>query len=60
MRAQVWFWESAKRAYGSKDAALGFIKLWGLPLQTQAKHQMLTAGQGNAAPMLPESLLKEE
>ncbi len=43
-----------------QDAALGFIKLWGLPLQTQAKHQMLTAGQGNPAPMLPESLLKEE
>jgi argininosuccinate synthase len=29
------------------DAALGFIKLWGLPLQTQAKHQMLAAGQEN-------------
>ena len=43
-----------------QDAALGFIKLWGLPLQTQAKYQMLTAGQGNAAPMLPESLLKGE
>ncbi len=41
-----------------QDAALGFIKLWGLPLQTQAKHQMLPESQ--TAPMLPESLLKEE
>ena len=43
-----------------QDAALGFIKLWGLPLQTQTKHQMLGSGEGNPAPMLPESLLKEE
>ncbi len=42
-----------------QDAALGFIKLWGLPLQTQTKYQMLPAA-GNAAPMLPESLLEEE
>jgi argininosuccinate synthase len=33
------------------DAALGFIKLWGLPMITQTKHQMLESG--GAAPMLP-------
>jgi argininosuccinate synthase len=43
-----------------QDAALGFIKLWGLPLQTQTKYQMLPEAGGNAAPMLPESLLEEE
>jgi argininosuccinate synthase len=43
-----------------QDAAMGFIKLWGLPLQTQTKHQMLASGETNAAPMLPESLLHEE
>jgi argininosuccinate synthase len=43
-----------------QDAAMGFIKLWGLPLQTQTKHQMLAAGETNSAPMLPESLLHEE
>jgi argininosuccinate synthase len=36
-----------------QDAAMGFIKLWGLPLQTQASTQML--GEGDAAPMLPPS-----
>jgi argininosuccinate synthase len=43
-----------------QDAAMGFIKLWGLPLQTQTKYQMLPEAGGNAAPMLPESLLNEE
>ncbi len=36
-----------------QDAAMGFIKLWGLPLQTQANIQML--GEGVTAPMLPEA-----
>lgn len=43
-----------------QDAALGFIKLWGLPLQTQTKYQMLPDAGGNSAPMLPPSLLSEE
>ena len=30
------------------QAALGFIKLWGLPLQIQAHAQLLEAGNGNA------------
>ncbi|HVF85712.1 MAG TPA: argininosuccinate synthase [Abditibacteriaceae bacterium] len=34
-----------------QDAAMGFIKLWGLPLQTQTRIQMLPENQ--AAPMLP-------
>lgn len=33
------------------NAALGFIKLWGLPLRTQANIQML--GEGGPAPLLP-------
>ncbi|HEX8835082.1 MAG TPA: hypothetical protein VF719_12815, partial [Abditibacteriaceae bacterium] len=36
-----------------QDAAMGFIKLWGLPLQTQAKYQMLPESQ--TRPMLPET-----
>jgi len=35
-----------------QGAALGFIKLWGLPLQTQTKYQMLTSGEE----MLPKLL----
>ena len=34
-----------------QDAAMGFIKLWGLPLQTQTRLQMLPELQ--SAPMLP-------
>ena len=34
-----------------QDAAMGFIKLWGLPLQTQTRLQMLPESQ--SAPMLP-------
>lgn len=41
-----------------QDAALGFIKLWGLPLQTQTSVQMLA--EGIAQPMLPEARLEEE
>ena len=36
-----------------QDAAMGFIKLWGLPLQTQTRLQMLPESQ--SAPMLPPS-----
>ena len=36
-----------------QDAAMGFIKLWGLPLQTQTKYQALSAG--TQASMLPEA-----
>ncbi len=36
-----------------QDAAMGFIKLWGLPLQTQTRIQMLP--ESASAPMLPES-----
>jgi argininosuccinate synthase len=36
-----------------QSAALGFIKLWGLPLQTQTTIQMLPESQ--AAPMLPQA-----
>jgi argininosuccinate synthase len=39
------------------DAAMGFISLWGLPLQTQASIQMLPESQ--AAPMLPETAMEE-
>jgi argininosuccinate synthase len=41
----------------NQDAALGFIELWGLPLQTQARIQMLPEGQ--SAPMLPEAPTEE-
>ena len=40
-----------------QDAALGFIKLWGLPLQTQAKFQMLPESQSQ--PMLPEATIEQ-
>lgn len=36
-----------------QEAAMGFIKLWGLPLVTQTSIQMLP--EGGAAPMLPEA-----
>jgi argininosuccinate synthase len=36
-----------------QDAAMGFIKLWGLPLQTQAKTQMLSASDESILPQLP-------
>jgi argininosuccinate synthase len=36
-----------------QDAAMGFIKLWGLPLITQTKYQALAAGTQD--PMLPEA-----
>jgi argininosuccinate synthase len=36
-----------------QGAAMGFIKLWGLPLQTQTKYQLMESG--GAAPMLPAS-----
>jgi len=36
-----------------QSAALGFIKLWGLPLQTQTKYQML---EGGTNPILPNLL----
>lgn len=39
-----------------QDAALGFIKLWGLPLQTQARAQMLPESQRQ--PMLPETTVE--
>ena len=35
-----------------QDAAMGFIKLWGLPLQTQARTQMLQDGGGDFMPRL--------
>lgn len=35
------------------DAAIGFISVWGLPLQTQARIQMLP--ESDAAPMLPQT-----
>jgi argininosuccinate synthase len=37
-------------------ASLGFIKLWGLPLQTQTKYQMLEGGNN---PILPNLLAPE-
>jgi len=40
-----------------QDAAMGFIKLWGLPLQTQARIQMLPESQ--SAPMLPDAPVEE-
>ncbi len=40
-----------------QDAAQGFIKLWGLPLQTQARIQMLPESQ--SAPMLPDAPVEE-
>ncbi len=36
-----------------QSAAMGFIKLWGLPLQTQTNIQMLPESQ--SAPMLPQA-----
>jgi argininosuccinate synthase len=36
-----------------QDAAMGFIKLWGLPLQTQATTQMLSASDESILPQLP-------
>jgi argininosuccinate synthase len=36
-----------------QDAAMGFIKLWGLPLQTQAKTQMLASDESFAPRLLP-------
>jgi argininosuccinate synthase len=36
-----------------QDAAMGFIKLWGLPLQTQARTQMLSASDESILPQLP-------
>lgn len=41
----------------NQDAALGFIELWGLPLQTQARIQMLPESQ--SAPMLPDAPVEE-
>jgi argininosuccinate synthase len=40
-----------------QDAAMGFIKLWGLPLQTQARAQMLPESQRQ--PMLPEANIEQ-
>lgn len=40
-----------------QSAAMGFIKIWGLPLQTQANIQMLPEGQ--ATPMLPKAPVEE-
>lgn len=35
-----------------QGAAMGFIKLWGLPLQTQTKYQMLGEGESSILPKL--------
>ena len=37
----------------NQSAAMGFIEIWGLGLQTQTKYQLMESG--GAAPMLPSS-----
>ena len=41
----------------NQSAALGFIEIWGLALQTQTKYQLM---EGGAAPMLPHGPTKPE
>lgn len=42
----------------NQSAALGFIEIWGLALQTQTKYQLMEGG--GAAPMLPHGPSKPE
>lgn len=42
----------------NQSAAMGFIEIWGLALQTQTKYQLMEAG--GAAPMLPSAPPKPE
>ena len=42
----------------NQSAALGFIEIWGLALQTQTKYQLMEGG--GAAPMLPHGPTKPE
>ena len=42
----------------NQSAAMGFIEIWGLALQTQTKYQLMEGG--GAAPMLPSAPAKPE
>jgi argininosuccinate synthase len=42
----------------NQSAAMGFIEIWGLALQTQTKYQLMESG--GAAPMLPSAPEKSE
>ncbi len=43
-----------------QDAAMGFIKLWGLPLQTQTRIQMLASNEQSFLELLPPETTRKQ